>query len=84
MTVIGEIRDAVAMLSDGVQQIRTLVEALNDGRTYLQSKHPDAQPDLARLLRQMNVTITRTHQCSGDHHKHRLYAGRPGPRDCPS
>lgn len=58
MTVIGEIRDAVAMLSDGVQQMRKLVDALNDGCTYLQSKHPDAQPDLARLLRQMNVTIT--------------------------
>ena len=58
MSVIGEIRDAVAMLSDGVRQMRTLVEALNDGRLYLQSKHPDAQPDLARLLRQMNVTIT--------------------------
>ena len=49
MSVIGEIRDAVAMLSDGVRQMRTLVEALNDGRLYLQSKHPDAQPDLCLL-----------------------------------
>jgi hypothetical protein len=58
MPVIGEIRGAVAMLAEGVGQLRTLVDAMNDGRAYLRSKHPDAEPDVARLLRQMNVTIS--------------------------
>jgi hypothetical protein len=57
MTVIKEVADAVGMLAEGVSRIRTLVDALNDGRAYLRAKHPTAEPDLAELLEQMNITI---------------------------
>ncbi len=57
MTVIGEIRDAVGVLANVVDETRTILDALRDGRAYLQRHHPDARGDLVDLLEQMRTTV---------------------------
>jgi hypothetical protein len=55
--IISEVRDAVELLSDLVDQTRTILEALEDGRAYMQKYYPNATRDLAALLEQMRTTI---------------------------
>jgi hypothetical protein len=64
MTVIAEIRDAVAMIADVVDQTRTLLAALNDGREYLQKNHPGASEDLGALVKEMSTTVAGLHSAS--------------------
>lgn len=56
MTLVREIADAVKLIADVVRNTRELVDAVNDGRAYLASRHPDASGDFAKLLTQMQLT----------------------------
>ncbi|MFI2437346.1 hypothetical protein [Streptomyces sp. NPDC018693] len=49
--------DAVKLLGDVVKSTRTMVETINDGRKYLRAKHPQAEPQFAELLEQMQTTV---------------------------
>jgi len=64
MTAIAEVRDAVAAIAQLVDQTRTVLDALADGRAFLQKNHPDARGDLADLLEQMRVTVVGLHSAS--------------------
>jgi hypothetical protein len=55
--VISEVRDAVKLLSELVDETRTILGALEDGRQYLQQHHENAAGDLADLLEQMRFTV---------------------------
>jgi hypothetical protein len=57
MTLVSEVAAAVGMITDVVRNTRTLVAAVNDGRAYLRSNHPDAAPQFADLLGQMETTL---------------------------
>lgn len=57
MTLVREIADAVLLLADVVRNTRAIVDAVNDGRQYLASKHPDARKAFAELLGQMQATV---------------------------
>ena len=57
MTLVGEIAAASQLLADIVKNTKTVVDAVNDGRKYLESRHPDAVPQFAALLREMRVTV---------------------------
>lgn len=57
MTLVKEIADAFQLLTDIVDNTKSVVEAVNDGRKYLETKHPDAAPTFAKLLREMRVTV---------------------------
>jgi hypothetical protein len=56
MTVIGEVREAVKVLSDVVEETRTILEALKDGQAYLRKHHPEARGILTDLLEEMRRT----------------------------
>lgn len=58
MAVIGEIREAVDLLTEFLGDMRELVETLKDGGAYLRKHHPEAREDMAQLLDQMRKTVT--------------------------
>lgn len=57
MTLVREVADALQLLTDVVRNTKALVDAVNDGRKFLASKHPEARDDFAELLRQMEITV---------------------------
>ena len=57
MTAVGEVLDSVKALADLIASTRTILDALRDGRAYLERNHPDAKEDLAKLLEQMRITV---------------------------
>jgi hypothetical protein len=57
MGVIAEVRDAVKLMAELVDQTRTILSALEDGREYLQRYHPTATTQVAELMEQMRVTV---------------------------
>lgn len=57
MPVISEIASVIKELSDVVKNTREIVNAVNDGRKFLASRHPEAQKDFSKLLGQMRLTI---------------------------
>ena len=64
MTVIAEVRDAISLIADLVDQTRTILDALTDGRAYLAKNHPDAKGDLSDLLEQMRAPIVGLHSAA--------------------
>lgn len=57
MTLVSEIADVIRQLADVVKNTREIVEAVNDGRKFLASNHPEAQQDFSDLLGQMQLTV---------------------------
>ena len=57
MVLVGEIADVIRQLADVVKNTREIVEAVNDGRKFLASNHPEAQQDFSDLLGQMQLTV---------------------------
>lgn len=57
MTIVREIADALQMLGSVVDDTRSVVKAVNDGREYLERHHKGAASDFAELLEQMKITV---------------------------
>ena len=57
MALVSEIADVIRMLADVVKNTREIVDAVNDGRKFLASRHPEAQQDVSDLLGQMQRTV---------------------------
>jgi hypothetical protein len=57
MALISEIADVIKMLGEVVKNTREIVKAVNDGREFLASRHPEAQKDFSDLLTQMQLTV---------------------------
>ena len=55
---VKDIAEAIKLLGDVVKSTREIVEAANDGRAFLASRHPEAQQDLAALLGQMQRALS--------------------------
>ena len=56
MTVVAEVRDGVKLVADGINNIRTIYSAINDGREYIQRLHPNVKGDLAAMCVEMRKT----------------------------
>lgn len=57
MGLVREIADAVRLLKEVVLNTRELVTAIRDGRQFLRSKFPEAEPQFQDLLKQMRKTV---------------------------
>ncbi len=57
MALVSEVADVIRMLADIVKNTRGIVDAVNDGRKFLASRHPEAQQDFSDLLGQMQRTV---------------------------
>ena len=57
MTLVSEVASLIRELADVVKNTREIVDAVNDGRKFLASRHPEAQQDFSDLLGQMKLTV---------------------------
>lgn len=57
MNLVTEIADSFSMLVRIIENTRSVIKAVNDGREYLRRKHPGAGKHFAELLEQMQVTV---------------------------
>ncbi len=53
MAIIQEVRDAIAAVADSVDHVRTISEAIKNGRDYLKTKHPHVASDLVAMCEEM-------------------------------
>jgi hypothetical protein len=56
MSIVKEVADGIQAVSEGIQHIRTVAKAVNDGLDYLKLRHPDIQNDLAAMCAEMRNT----------------------------
>lgn len=57
MSIIKDFAQALSELSDLIENTRSIIKAINDGKEYLARKHPAASKDFAALLKQMRVAV---------------------------
>lgn len=57
MTLVSEVADVIRMLADLVKNTREIADAVNDGKKFLASRHPEAQQDVSDLLGQVQLTV---------------------------
>jgi hypothetical protein len=57
MSVVGEVRDALKLAGEVIDNTRTIVTAVNDGQAFLNKYHADAKSDLKALLEQVRKTM---------------------------
>lgn len=53
MPLVKEVSDALKLVADGINNIRTIVEAARDAPKYLSRHYPNASDELASLLREL-------------------------------
>jgi hypothetical protein len=53
MAIIQEVRDAIAAVSESIDHIQTISDAIKEGTTYLKSAHPYVAEDLAKMCEEM-------------------------------
>jgi hypothetical protein len=56
MSVIKEVADGIKAVAEGIEHIRTVAEAVNDGIDYLKLQHPEIKTDLAAMCAEMRNT----------------------------
>lgn len=53
MAIVGEVQDAIAAVANSIDHIRTIAEAVKNGRDYLKTKHPEVAESLASMCVEM-------------------------------
>ncbi len=53
MAIIQEVRDAITAVSESIDHITTISEAIKKGKDYLKTKHPQVAADLAAMCEEM-------------------------------
>jgi uncharacterized coiled-coil protein SlyX len=57
MVLVSEVADVIRELAGVVKNTREIVDAVNDGKKFLASRHPEAQQDFSDLLGQMQRAV---------------------------
>ncbi len=57
MPIIQEVTDGINLVASSIQNIRTIYNALNDSKVYLEMKHPDVKDDVAAMVVEMRKTL---------------------------
>jgi hypothetical protein len=57
MSIVADVAATIEQLGKLIDNTRSIVKAINDGREYLARRHPQAGADFARLLEQMQKAI---------------------------
>ncbi|MEO0912442.1 MAG: hypothetical protein AAFY59_05555 [Pseudomonadota bacterium] len=53
MSIIQDVQNAIADVSDSINNIQTIAEAIRTGRDYLKTQHPNVATDLATMCEEM-------------------------------
>jgi hypothetical protein len=54
MTIIREVREAISAVSESIDHIQTISEAIKKGKDYLKTQHPHVASDLAAMCEEMS------------------------------
>jgi len=57
MGVIKDVADALKDVAEGIEHIRTVAEAVRDGKDYLKATHPEIRKELAAICAEMRNTL---------------------------
>ncbi len=57
MSIIKEVAEALKEVAEGIEHIRTVAKAIDDGRNYLKVQHPELRKDLAAMCVEMRNTL---------------------------
>ena len=53
MAIVGEALDAIGAVSEAIGNVRTIAQAVREGRDYLKTTHPNVADDLAAMCEEM-------------------------------
>jgi len=62
---VRDIADGVKLIGDVIDSTRTILEAINDGKKYLEREAPDTKRYWADLMQQMQLTVTGLAEVTG-------------------
>jgi antitoxin (DNA-binding transcriptional repressor) of toxin-antitoxin stability system len=57
MSIVGEVRDGIALVAEGIDNIRTIHAAIKDGKDYIATQHAEVAADLVAMCREMRGTL---------------------------
>jgi hypothetical protein len=57
MGIVVEVADSIRLVAQGVDNIRTIASAIQEGKEYVQRRHPDINEDLAGMCEEMRETL---------------------------
>ena len=57
MSIIKDAAEAIQLLSDLIDDTRSIVKAINDGREYLARNHPEAGGDFAEFFAMSTIDV---------------------------
>lgn len=56
MGIVKDVADILKDVADGIQHIRTVADAVRDGKDFLKQRHPEVREDLKALCRELQNT----------------------------
>ena len=57
MSIVKDVADSIKAVSEGLQHIRTIAKAVNDGLAYLKLRHPEIQKDLVAMCAEIGTQV---------------------------
>lgn len=64
MTMVKEVIDGLAVVAEAIENIRTISEAVREGKKYLETKHPEIKTDLQLMVDEIGKTMNVVAQAS--------------------
>ncbi len=64
MTMVKEVIDGLAAVAEAIENIRTISEAVREGKKYLETKHPEIKTDLQLMVDEIGKTMNVVAQAS--------------------
>lgn len=62
--MIKDILDGLKLVSEGIRNVKSILDAVNTGANYLKAKHPDVQGDVRNLVTELGKSIAVIKQAS--------------------
>jgi hypothetical protein len=62
--MIKDVLDGLKLVSEGIQNVKTIAKAVKDGTNYLKAKHPDVRDELRALLEELRKNMNVIKQAS--------------------
>lgn len=78
MGLLKEVVEGLGLMKEGLENVTAIVEAVKDGRAYLQQYHPEARKDVELLLLELQKNLVLIAEVSGVVMRFRFDSGPSG------
>jgi hypothetical protein len=55
--MLKDVVDGLNLVADGIKSVKTIADAVNNGRDYLKAKHPEIQSDLQAMVGELGKSL---------------------------